>query len=258
MPAAAVPAAVPPVPVAPAPSVDVLPASQLGGYGFDPAVIANWVQDLYDRLHLPDVMAKLNNGIDPRIPMSQLTVWDGTDPSYTPDLLIFLVELRGTYLRATTQGFLLLLMSGLPPPWQKQVCNIAIQFQTQGRELKWDILTTEFLKRLGHVAARTVHKTLSPLLNGGIRQSTEQPVTQYLVALLNKMREVGKPVDKATAVELFLQGLLPSLRQRSLTDNLGCSDASLSCASDYVRGVELQLSASKAGAHCIDKSFAYV
>jgi hypothetical protein len=114
--------------------------------------------------------------------------------------------------------------------------------------LTWDILKTEFLKRTGHVAARTAHNALSLLLNGGIRQSPdpEQPVTQYLVAFQNKMREVGKPVDEAIAVELFLRGLLPSLRQRSLTDHQGCPHASLSAAFDYVRGVELQFSASKA------------
>jgi hypothetical protein len=233
------------------------PASHLGGYGLDPAAIAIWGQELYDRLHQPDVMVRSggpNTGIDPRISMGQLTAWDGTDPLYTPDLLIFMVELRGTYFRATIQGFLLLLMSGLPPPWQKQVWNIAIQFQIQGRELTWDIFKTEFLKRAGHVAAHTAHNALSLLLNGGTRQNPEHPVTQYLVAFQNKMREVGRPVDEAIAVELFLRRLLPW----PLTDHLGCPHAYLSAAFDYDRGVELQLTASKAGTHRIDKSFARV
>jgi hypothetical protein len=121
-----------------------------------------------------------------------------------------------------------------------------VQLRMTGQVLTWQHVKTEFLKRTGHTVVRSAHAALVQLLDCNIKHGAQQTVSQYFVAFQNKVRELGKPLDSSIAVQLFLSGLIPAIKEESLTDHLGCPHATLSAAYDYAYGVELKMAVSKA------------
>jgi hypothetical protein len=159
--------------------------------------------------------------------------------NYSPNLLLQLVEMRGNYLNASPLGFPLELLGALLPSWQRQVCDIEVQTRMTGQVLTWQHVKAEFLKLSGHTVIRSARAALAQLLD-----CNDKAIFQ------NKVRELGKPLYDSIAVQMFLPGLIPATKEKSLTDHLGCPHATLTAAYDYAHSVELRLAMSKVTHPC--------